>query len=387
MVVGAGLAGLRAAEELRDLEFSGEVTVVGEEDRLPYNRPPLSKQILGGAMEPERCFFKCEELDVQWRLGDAAEALDTGARKVRLAGGGELPYDGLVIATGRRAREWPDLPELKGFHTLRTLDDCLALREAVKDGPRVAIVGAGFVGCEVAATLRKGGVEEVALIDIAPHPMPALGPEVGERAARLHADRGVKLHLQARVEGFEGKGSVEVVRLEDGTRVGADVVLIALGSLPNSEWLEGSGLELCRGAVLCDEHCVAVGTDDVVAAGDVAAWPHPHAGGPISIEHWTHAAEMARAAVANLLAGPGERTPFVPAPTFWSDQYETTIKQVGLFHHATSASVVEEDADEGRLVLEGRVGDELVGAVILNKNKAFIGYKRQLTSALADAER
>lgn len=385
VVVGAGLAGLRAAEELRDLEFDGELTVVGEEEHAPYNRPPLSKQVLAGDMEPDDCLFGTDDdVDITWRLGSPVKGLDIEEQRVTLDDGEQLPYDGLVIATGRRAREWPDLPDLEGFHTLRTLDDSIALRDRVaSDSPRVAIIGAGFIGCEVAATLRTRGLEEVALIDVAPYPMPVLGPQVGERAAQLHTDGGVKLHLEAGVEGFEGTDRVEAVCLEGGTRVEADLVIIAIGSVANSDWLESSGLRFEAGAVLCDASCVAKGTTDVVAAGDIAAWPHPHADGPIWIEHWSNAAEMARAAVKNLLADPGERTPYAPVPTFWSDQYSTSIKSVGLFERATDVSVVEEDREEWKVIIEGHRDDELVGAVTWNRNKAFIGYMKQLRKAQA----
>jgi len=385
VVVGAGLAGLRAAEELRDLEFGGELTVVGEEEHAPYNRPPLSKQVLAGDMDPDDCLFGTDdELDITWKLGSPAKGLDIEERAVTLDDGEELSYDGLVIATGRRAREWPDLPDLAGFHTLRTLDDSIALRDAVAfDSPRVVIVGAGFIGCEVAATLRRRGLEEVALIDVAPYPMPVLGAQVGERAAQLHTDEGVKLHLEANVEGFEGSDRVEAVCLEGGTRIEADLVLIALGSVANSDWLKGSGLEFESGAVLCDACCVAKGTTDVVAAGDIAAWLHPQADGPIWVEHWSNAAEMARAAVKNLLADPDERTPFAPVPTFWSDQYDTSIKSVGLFERATDVSVVEEDREAWKVIIEGHRDDELMGAVTWNRNKAFIGYMKQLRRAQA----
>jgi len=382
VVVGGGLAGLRAAQELREKGYYGELTIVGEEQHNPYNRPPLSKQILAGEMDPGDCEFSSDDVDATWRLGEAATGLDTSERKVSL-GDDQISYDGLVIATGRRAREWPDPPQLDGFHTLRTLDDCVKLRDALESGPRVAIVGAGFIGCEVAATMRKRGIEQVTLIDVAAQPMPALGAEVGERAAKLHREHGVELFLEAKVDSFAGADHVEAVCLEDGTRIDADLVLIALGSLPNSGWLEHTGLELHHGSVLCDAYCFAVGTDDIVAAGDIAAWPHPHADGPIWVEHWSNAAEMARAAVKNLLADPEERTPFAPVPTFWSDQYDTSIKSVGLFERATDVTVVEEDRDERKVIIEGHRGDELIGAVTWNRNKAFIGYKRQLTKAQA----
>lgn len=379
VIVGAGLAGLRAGQELREHGFDGELSIVGDEDHLPYNRPPLSKQVLAGDMEPHECEFARDDVDASWILGRPAAGLDTDRRTVALRDGEELHYDGLVIATGRRAREWPDLPDLAGFHVLRGLDDAIRLREAVTSHPRVVIIGAGFIGCEVAATLRKRGLSEVSLVDVAPHPMPALGPEVGRRAAALHTDQGVALYCDTKVERFEGDTSIEAVHLTDGTRIPADLVLVALGSVANTEWLQDSGLTLHEGNVLCDAQCFAVGHRDIVAAGDVAAWPHPQADGPIRVEHWTNAAEMGRRAALNLL-DPDNARAYVPVPTFWSDQYDAKIKSVGLFGRSDRVTVVEEDADAGRLVIEGSLDEAVVGAVTFNKNKAFIDYKRKLTA-------
>ena len=250
-----------------------------------------------------------------------------------------------MIATGRRAREWPNLPDLGGFHMVRSLDDTHALRAAVKPGGKAAIVGAGFIGCEVAATLRGLGVDEVTLIDIAPHPMLPLGPEIGARAAKLHEDHGVRLRMSTSVASFEGRDHVEAVVLEDGERVQADFVLLALGSVPNSEWLVDSGLTLHKGTVVCDEYCMAVGVEGVAAAGDVAAYPHRGADGPIWIEHWSNARDMGASAAANLLRPGDEREPFVAVPTFWSDQYDVKIKSAGLLSLADSFTVIEEDPE------------------------------------------
>lgn len=379
VIVGAGLAGLRAAQELRERGFDGELSIVGDELHLPYNRPPLSKQVLAGDMEPYECEFGRDDVDVSWILGRPAAGLDADRRVVRLADGAELPYDGLVVATGRRAREWPDLPPMDGFHVLRGLDDAIRLREAVTSRPRVVIIGAGFIGCEVAATLRKRGLEEVTLVDVASHPMPVLGPVIGERAARLHTDQGVGLYCGTKVERFEGGDRVEAVHLTNGTRLPADLVLVALGSVANAEWLRDSDLELRDGNVLCDERCFAVGHEDVVAAGDVATWPHPRADGPIRVEHWTNAAEMGRRAAANLL-DPATAQPYVPVPTFWSDQYDAKIKAVGLFGRSERVSILEEDPETGALVVEGHGADALAGAVTINRNKSFIAYKRRLTA-------
>lgn len=378
VVVGGGLAGLRAAQELRARGFEGDLAIVGDEPHMPYNRPPLSKQVLAGDMEPESCSFPLDDLDARWVLGTPAAGLDAGGRIVRLADGQDLPYDGLVIATGRRAREWSHLPDLTGFHVLRGLDDAIALRAAVADNPRVAIIGAGFIGCEVAATLRTRGVDDIDLIDVAPHPMPALGREIGKRASRLHASHGVRLHMNAEVERFEGTERVAAVHLADGTRIPADRVLIALGSAPNTEWLNRSGVVLCEGNVLCDAQCFAVGHEDIVAAGDVATWSHPRLdGGPVRVEHWTNATDMARCAARNLLA-PDSAEEHAPVPTFWSDQYDAAIKAVGLWARSEEVRIVEEDVETGHLVAEGHSSDGMVGALMVNRNKEFIRYRRRL---------
>ena len=382
VIVGAGLAGHRAAEALRREGFDGQVLVVGDELHRPYDRPPLSKQLLAGAIEQHDTLYASDDLEVEWMLGEPATSLDIEERVVRLANGTALPYDGLVIATGRRARDWPRLPELDGFHRLRGLDDVRSLRKAVRPTSRVAIVGAGFIGCEVAATLRGLGVEEVTLIDVAPHPMPVLGAEVGKRAAAFHESHGVRLRLGTSVAMFEGSGRVEAVLLEDGERIAADVVLLALGSAPNTEWLADSGLTLVKGTVLCDEYCVAVGTEDVVAAGDVASYPHPSAVGPICVEHWSNARDMGEIAARNLLKDPDQREVMAAVPTFWSDQYDVKIKSAGVLSLADTFTVVEEDPERPSLVVEAHRDGALVGAIVFNRNRTIIQYQRQLAEAL-----
>jgi NADPH-dependent 2,4-dienoyl-CoA reductase/sulfur reductase-like enzyme len=382
VIVGAGLAGHRAAQALCREGFDGQLTIVGDEVHRPYDRPPLSKQLLAGTMEHAECFYACDALDVEWTLGSPAASLDTDGRTVTLANGSVIGYDGLLIATGRRAREWPELPELDGFHMLRNLDDTHALRRAVTPDSKAVIVGAGFIGCEVAATLRGLGVEEVTMIDIAPHPMPVLGPEIGARAAKIHEDHGVRLRMSSSVASFQGSERVEAVVLDSGERIDADVVLLALGSVPNSEWLTGSGLTLHKGTVVCDEYCMAVGVEDVAAAGDVASYPHPGVDGPTWIEHWSNARDMGAAAALNLLRSPDTRAPFAAVPTFWSDQYDVKIKSAGLLSSADRFTVIEEDPERPALVAEAYRGDELIGAVVFNRNRTIIGYQRQLAQAL-----
>lgn len=383
VIVGAGLAGLRAAQELRSRGFGGELVVIGDEQYKPYNRPPLSKQFLAGEMNAVDCEFPCDDLAAWWIRGCAATGLDTDRNVVLLEGGEEVPYDGLVLATGRSASPWPAQPDLTGFHMLRGLDDAVALRKAVYANPRVTIIGAGFVGCEVASTLRARGVDDVTLIDVAPYPMARLGAAVGQRAAALHTEQGIRLLCETPVDRFLGSHRVEAVQLTDGRILDTDIVVVALGSKPNTAWLAGTGVPLQGGSVLCDVHCNAVGFRNIVAAGDVAAWPHPFANDVVQVEHWTNAADMGKVAAANLLTGPEEAIPYTPVPTFWTDQYDLKMKAVGLLAFADSQRTVEDDESNARMVVESYRDGETIGAVMLNKNRAYVEYKRALTDTYA----
>jgi 3-phenylpropionate/trans-cinnamate dioxygenase ferredoxin reductase subunit len=348
VIVGASLAGLRAAQATRAAGWEGGLVVVGEEPHRPYTRPPLSKELLVGA--PHAGEFPCAELDVEWRLGVKATKLDLERRTV--TAGDELEYSKLVIATGTRARRWPGETPAKAY-TIRDLDDARALKGALSTARSVAIVGAGFIGCEVASSARKLGLD-VTLIDIAELPMPALGPELGERCAELHREHGVELKL--------GGGVASLDELE------ADVIVVALGAVPNIEWLEGSGLTLDRG-VVCDATLQAA--PDVYAAGDIAVWPHPMAGGnPIRIEHWTNAAEQGTHVGRNLLAE--EPQPYAAVPYFWTDQYDVKIQAVGLASQAQSMHPLEDRVLAG--VRDGRV----VCVVTFNNARRLAHYRRRI---------
>jgi 3-phenylpropionate/trans-cinnamate dioxygenase ferredoxin reductase component len=255
VIVGASLAGMRAAQAARNADYEGELTLIGEEQHMPYTRPPLSKDLLAGIDDVGSCHFPADGLEVTWRLGERATALDSGARRVMLDGGEAVEYDQVVLATGCRARPWPGPGgELEGVYTLRHLDDALALQRALAGRPKLAIVGAGFIGCEVAASARKLGID-VTLVDIAPLPMPGLGEVIGERCVQMHREHGVDLRLGTGITALHGNatGHVEAIELGDGTRIDAQVVVVALGAIPNTEWLEGSRLTLEPG-VLCDPH-------------------------------------------------------------------------------------------------------------------------------------
>jgi 3-phenylpropionate/trans-cinnamate dioxygenase ferredoxin reductase subunit len=381
VVVGASLAGLRAAQAVRGAGHEGELVVVGDERHAPYTRPPLSKQLLAGEQDHADCAFPgADALDAQWRLGAAAVALDRQRKAIALEDGAEVAYDRLIVATGARARTWPDQAE--GVHTLRGVDDALALRAALNARPeRVAIVGAGFVGCEVAATARKAGLD-VTLVDVASRPLLSLGEELGERAAALHREHGVDLRLGTAVAGVDAGG----IDLADGTRVGADVVLVALGAIPNTEWLASSGLVLdARGGIVCDATLTSVADDDILAAGDVVSWPHPLAGGDVvRVEHWTVAAEHGALAGRNAVTAPAERRPHVAPPYFWSDQYDIKIQAVGFPARAATLEIVDEDGP--RLIAEARDADgRLVGAIAFNNAKKLAAYRRELAAEVLPA--
>jgi NADPH-dependent 2,4-dienoyl-CoA reductase/sulfur reductase-like enzyme len=353
VIVGASLAGLRAAQAIRKAGHDGPVVVVGAEPHLPYTRPPLSKELLHSEAEPA---LACDDLDVEWRLGTTATGLDLARRELEL-GDERLRYDRLLIATGTRARPWPGAASRDDAHgrvfTLRDLDDALALKAALSRATSLAVIGAGFIGCEVAASARKLGLE-VTLVDIAPQPMTALGPELGTRCAELHRAHGVRLKLGAPAQ------------------VDADVTVAALGAIPNTEWLRNSGLTLQPG-VVCDEYLQAEA--HVWCAGDVTAWPHPLADGElIRIEHWTNAAEQGAAAARNLL---GDRTPYAAVPYFWTDQYDVKIQAAGLPHRAERFEYAEPD------VALGMRGDRVVAAVTFNAPRKLMQQRRQLAMVAA----
>jgi NADPH-dependent 2,4-dienoyl-CoA reductase/sulfur reductase-like enzyme len=378
VIVGASLAGLRAAQAIRGAGHDRELVVVGDETHLPYTRPPLSKELLAGEQEPVDVELPLRDVEVTWRLGVKAVRLDLERRELVLDDGERLPFSKLLLATGCHARPWPDPSvEIAGLHTIRGVDDALALRTAFDAGPRVAIVGAGFIGCEVAATARKRGLE-VTLVDVAPQPMPALGPELGRRCAALHAEHGVKLRLGVGVAAFEGDRRLEAVRLADGSRVEVEVGVVALGAVPNTAWLRDSGLSLEPG-VVCDADLAAVGAEDVFCAGDIVAWPHPLAGGElVRIEHWTNAAEQGAAAGRNLVAAPEERRPYDAVPYFWSDQYDVKMQSVGLPVRAQRVRMLEASPDGSKWVAGGEEDGRLVCAVGFGAARRLPRYRAWL---------
>ncbi|MEU6147966.1 FAD-dependent oxidoreductase [Streptomyces sp. NPDC047081] len=355
VVVGASAAGLAAVETLRREGYDGTLTLVGDEPLAPYDRPPLSKQLLSSEWEPERLDLRPADdlagLGLDLRLGVAATGLELADRTVRLADGSEVPYDGLIVATGVRPRRLPG----EGAHVLRTLDDALTLRDRLGPGLRLVVVGAGFLGAEAAAVAWRLGAR-VTLLEPAPVPMAhAVGTEVGAMLTAAHVERGVDLRCGVGVSEVTEDG----VRLTDGQVIDADEVLVAIGSLPNTEWLEGSGLSVGDG-VVCDEYCEAA--RNVYAAGDVARWYNPLFGTSMRIEHRTNAAEQGMAAARNLLR-PAARKPFAPVPYFWSDQYDMKIQAYGYLRGHDEVAVVDGDLAERRFVAAYRTGDRVTGAL------------------------
>ncbi|QUQ62345.1 NAD(P)/FAD-dependent oxidoreductase [Kutzneria sp. CA-103260] len=352
-VVGASAAGLTAAQTLRREGYEGPLTVIGDEDLMPYDRPPLSKQILSGDWEPSKISLPCTVDGVEWRLGVRAVGLDVTGRRLALSTGDDLAYDKLVVATGVTPRRLPFGQELAGVHTLRTLPDTVAFKEELASARSVVIVGAGFMGSEVAAVASGMGVD-VTVVDPLPAPMiRQFGPWLGDLVAKLHADHGVRMRLGVGVTGLRGEGRVDGVELADGTVLPADVVLVAIGSVPNTSWLAGSGLSLTDG-VDCDSLCRAA--PNVVAAGDVASWTHPVHGRRIRVEHRMNATEQGMAAARTLL-GKGE--PYAPIPYFWTDQYDVKIQAYGTFPEGAVPSVAAGEVGAGRFaavyVEDGRV--------------------------------
>ena len=383
-MVGGSIAGFAAAAELRAQGFEGRVRIVAAEPVRTYERPPLSKGVLRGEDHAGTAWGAATDdtLGIDWLLGERAVALDPAARTVSLASGEDLRYDGLVIATGASPRQLPGQPDLAGIHVLRTLDHCLGLRADLDAGAeRVVVVGAGFIGAEVAATCRGRG-HEVTLVEPLEQPLiRVVGPEIGAAVADLHRDHGVDLRLGTGVEAVEGDGRVERVRLSDGATVAADVVVVGIGVVPNTGWLEGSGLPVDDGVVADATCAVAPG---IVACGDVARWASPRYG-PVRIEHWDNAVDMGRAAGRRLLAEtPDAAEPYDPVPWFWSDQYDVRLQVAGRIQGRMA--VADGSIDDGRFVALYGGDDQVCGALGWNWPAKTVRYRVALESGLAWAD-
>lgn len=390
VIVGASLAGLQAAQTLRRAKFEGPVVMIGAEQHFPYDRPPLSKQYLAGGWDEDKLRLRAAvdpaEWGLDWRLGRAATGLDLGERTVRFGDGEEIGFGGLVLACGARARTLPG-SRLGGVHVLRTLDDARALRADLEAGPeRVCVIGAGFIGAEVAATARGRGLE-VTMIEAAASPLlRVLDVAAGNAIAELHRGHGVDVRLGVGVAELRGVAElcngdagaesdrVAAVVLADGAVVEADVVVVGIGVVPNTEWLTGSGLEIDNG-VVCDDTCLAA--PGVVACGDVARWSNRRYGRLTRVEQWDNAVDQGAYVAHRLLAGDNGYEPFAPVPWFWSDQYDRKMQLAGV--PTPNAEVVAGSFEEQRFV-QLYVDDDgaFVGALAWNRPRQAIQARQML---------
>lgn len=377
VIIGGGLAAARTAEQLRKSEFTGPITIVSDEVHLPYDRPPLSKDVLHAdvddvTLKPAEFY---QDNDITLRLGSAARSLDTAAQTVTLADGSVIGYDELVIATGLVPRRIPSFPDLDGIRVLRSLDDALALRGQASSARNAVIVGAGFIGCEVAASLRKLGVG-VVLVEPQPTPLASvLGEQVGALVTRLHRAEGVDVRTGVGVAEVRGQdGKVTSVFLTDGTELDADLVVVGIGSRPATDWLEGSGLTVDNG-IICDQ-AGRTSAPHVWALGDAASW-RDATGHQARVEHWSNVAEQARVVVPSMLGQ--EPAEVVVVPYFWSDQYDVKIQCLGEPEAGDIVHIVEDDGRkflayyERDGVVAGVVGGGMPGKVMKSRAKIASG--------------
>lgn len=370
-MVGSSVAGIRAAETLRQGGFDGTVTVITEESGTPHDRPPLSKKFLSGDVDEERIALRKPEmldaLNLEWMRGTTATGLHAATRTITLDSGDSVTANGVIIATGGRARTLPNVPMVGGVHVLRTLHDAQSLRADLSPGVHMVVIGAGFIGLEAAATAAQMGAK-VTVLEGAPAPLiRGLGEQMGAAVAAVHARNGVQVRCGVSVQGIEHDADasgarVTAVVLGDGERIECDVVLVGIGVTPATQWLEGSGLEL-RDGVVCDEF-LSTGFLGVYAAGDLLRWPNvmfAHVETDMRVEHWTNAAEQGAAAATNLVAelNGTARTPYSAVPFFWSDQFDARIQFIGRSHPDAEVEVVAGSPEDGRFcamyTLRGRL--------------------------------
>ncbi|HEY9264535.1 MAG TPA: FAD-dependent oxidoreductase [Mycobacterium sp.] len=376
VIVGGGLAAARTAEQLRRSEYPGAITIVSDEDHLPYDRPPLSKEVLRA--ETDDVTLKPAEFyadnDITVLLGNGARSVDTATQALTLADGSQLGYDELIIATGLVPKRIPSFPDLPGIHVLRSFDESLALRKEAGAARRAVVIGAGFIGCEVAASLRGLGVD-VVLVEPQPAPLASvLGEKIGELVTRLHRAEGVDVRCGVGVTEVAGEGRVQKVTLGDGTELDADIVVVGIGSRPATEWLDGSGIEVDNG-VVCDDAGRA-SAPHVWAIGDVASW-RDTVKGQVRVEHWSNVADQARVLVPSML---GQEPPAaMSVPYFWSDQYDVKIQCLGEPEPTDTVHVVEDDGRkflayyERDGVVVGVVGGGFPGKVMKTRAKIAAG--------------
>ena len=391
VIVGASLAGLRTAEALRDRGYKGQLTLIGAEPHAPYDRPPLSKQVLAGWVAPMQTTLpRLRSVDAVWRLGAAASRLDRVRRRVEMKNGDSVSYDRVVIATGSRSRAWPVPSEqaLAGVHGLRTVEDASRLLADLDAGPsRVLVIGGGFTGSEVASACRDRGLP-VTMVELNAAPlMPALGRLVGDWVAARQRDAGVDLRCGVAVTRLfdDGSGRVAGAELSDGCKVAADLVVVSIGAVRNCDWLADSNLDAGPAGCVCDAGCRALDRSgapafDIFVCGEAARFRHPLSGGRlVSLEHWSAATDQAHVVAANLLQ-PRLATNDDNLPRFWSSQFGISLRASGLPSCADEAMVVQGSLESGRFIcLYGRKA-RMVGAVSINQPKWITFYEDQIMS-------
>jgi NADPH-dependent 2,4-dienoyl-CoA reductase/sulfur reductase-like enzyme len=387
VIVGASLAGTRAAETLRSGGFIGEIVMVGAETHMPYDRPPLSKNYLAGDWDDERVALRkpeaLAELNLTWKLGVAAQSLNSTTNTITLENGEEITYDGLIIATGGVVRRLPKQPNIAGVHVLRTIDDASALRNEINEGTNVVVIGAGFIGLEAAATAKKRGANVTVLEGLEAPLIRAMGAEMGAAIGDVHIRNGVAVKCGVQVAEIRGDSSVTSVALTTGEDIPADVVIVGIGVAPATQWLDTSGLTI-RDGVVCDANLCA-GPSNVFAAGDVLRWPNElfaDVETDMRVEHWTNAAEQGAHAATNLLAtlNNAEMTPYVAVPFFWSDQFDARIQCLGRPSGAAKVDVVAGNPAEGKWCAIYSVNNRLTAVLGVSQPKLVMPSRALLST-------
>ncbi len=387
-IVGSSLAGLRGAEALRKADFGGRIRMIGAEAHLPYDRPPLSKQVLAGTWEPERIALadseKLAALDLQFVPSTKAIDFDLGSRQLVTEGPQGTTteaVDSMLIATGARARWLPGTEDMEGVYTLRTIDDSLSLMAGLEAAPsRVVVIGAGFIGAEVAATVKERGID-VTLIESMAYPMArALDESVGTLCGEVLVEHGIDLRLGVGVASIEGDARVERVVLSDGSTIDAEIVVVGIGVLPNTEWLATSGLEIDNG-VVCDATCLAA--PGITAAGDVARWPNTRFDEVMRVEHWENAVDQAGVAARRLLLEADDAPEYRPVPWFWSDQFDRKIQMAGRPRATDETCLVTGSLEERRFaVIYGR-DNKLTGVFGMNRPRHVMQYRMRIDEGMS----
>jgi len=387
VIIGASLAGVRAAETLRSNGFAGALTIIGAETHMPYDRPPLSKNYLAGDWDADRIALRKEDdlysLNINWMLGQPATSLNTDASVVTLADGATVSYDGLIIATGGLVRRLPNQPDIAGVHVLRTLDDATVLRDELVEGARVVVIGAGFIGLEAAATATKRGAKVTVLEGLDAPLIRALGAEMGAAIGAVHERNGVTIRCSVQVASINGDTKVSGVTLTNGDTIDADVVIVGIGVAPATQWCSDSSLTIDDG-IVCDANLNA-GPTNVFVAGDVLRWPNgmfKDIEPTMRVEHWTNAAEQGAVVAQNLLATLRNEPmqSYSAVPFFWSDQFDARIQFLGRAFATSTVDVVAGNVADGRWCAMYSTNDRLTGVLGVSMPKLVMPSRAMLST-------